>query len=237
MNNEFDHSDQEDHKNIIDGGNGIDSLEIVAPKGMKVSIVNSEDCRSRDLIINGKTINKIINVEEIYFKGNNTTTEISNCLKTDQSNRIEYHIRGGGGADYLIGHHQSDRLFGGVGQDILDGRGSDDQLSGGNGDDDLMGARGNDTLTGGAGNDSINGGKGSDVIRGGPGRDLFKISTGFDVITDYTPDIDKLSLPNENTDVQILETDNGSVIKGDDGINTLLLGIKVEQLSRELGIN
>ena len=100
-----------------------------------------------------------------------------------------------------------------------------------------MGARGNDTLTGGAGNDSINGGKGSDVIRGGPGRDLFKISTGFDVITDYTPDIDKLSLPNENTDVQILETDNGSVIKGDDGINTLLLGIKVEQLSRELGIN
>ena len=90
LDNEFNQPIANDPKSIINGGNGIDSLEIVAPEEMKVRIVNSEDCRSRDLIINGKTINKIMNVEKFV----EITLELNlNCLKKDQSNQRISHQR------------------------------------------------------------------------------------------------------------------------------------------------
>ncbi len=80
-------------------------------------------------------------------------------------------LRGGNGANYVVGDSASqniflgaddDKLFGGAGDDIVGSAGGDDYLDGGTGADIVVGGIGNDTLVGGEGNDSLQGGR-SDV--------------------------------------------------------------------------
>lgn len=76
-----------------------------------------------------------------------------------------------------------------------------DTLSGLDGNDFLNGWGGNDILSGGNGNDSLLGDVGSDQLTGGSNADLFSyntvsdsISGARDVITDFTPNVDKVDL-------------------------------------------
>jgi Ca2+-binding RTX toxin-like protein len=55
-------------------------------------------------------------------------------------------VRGGGGADLLVGNEMTNRLIGGDGNDHLVGRGGDDLLGGGKGDDLLDGGAGADSF-------------------------------------------------------------------------------------------
>jgi Ca2+-binding RTX toxin-like protein len=73
-------------------------------------------------------------------------------------------VRGGPGADTLIGGGGPDKLLGGEGNDELAGRGGDDMIFGGPGNDALFGGSGDDTLRGGPGNDMIGGGSGMNSI-------------------------------------------------------------------------
>jgi Ca2+-binding RTX toxin-like protein len=75
-------------------------------------------------------------------------------------------LRGGGGADLLVGRGQRDELYGDTGSDILVGGNGDDALFGGAGDDTLQGNSGIDQLVGGAGNDTyvLKSGEGGDMI-------------------------------------------------------------------------
>ena len=94
--------------------------------------------------------------------------------------------------------------------DLMAGSGTSASLNGGNGNDILLGTTGIDTLFGGAGMDFLNGGGGADILvggmegdhlTGGDGADQFRFYSAansslgeWDVITDFTPGIDRLDL-------------------------------------------
>ena len=94
---------------------------------------------------------------------------------------------GSRGNDTLIGTDLPEAINGKNGRDLLLGLGGNDTLKGGNG---------RDTLDGGAGNDRLTGGKGNDRLTGGDGRDvfIFRDAFGDDVVTDFTPGVDRLDL-------------------------------------------
>jgi Ca2+-binding RTX toxin-like protein len=77
---------------------------------------------------------------------------------------IPVSMRGGPGADKLVGGAGDDKLFGGEGADRLIGREGDDVLLGGEGADTLYGGHGNDILRGGSGVDELNGGTGENQL-------------------------------------------------------------------------
>lgn len=83
---------------------------------------------------------------------------------------------------------------------------------GGTGDDMISGNKDNfsletgDVLSGGAGDDTLEGSTGFDIVSGGPGEDVFLFRPGdtqaavspdgFDVVTDYRPGVDVISVFN-----------------------------------------
>jgi len=103
-------------------------------------------------------------------------------------------LGGGNGNDKLWGGNGNDKLGGGNGNDKLWGGNGNDKLWGGNGNDKLWGGNGNDKLWGGNGNDKLGGGNGNDTLTGGAGSDTFVFFSGKDTITDFTDDIDTVTL-------------------------------------------
>ena len=77
----------------------------------------------------------------------------------------------GGDATYILRSDQ-DIIFGGAGNDTIDGGADDDTIEGGEGNDRVLGGRGADTIDGGLGDDILVGGYDADVIRGGAGSDI-----------------------------------------------------------------
>jgi Ca2+-binding RTX toxin-like protein len=74
-------------------------------------------------------------------------------------------------------------------------------LSGTADNDVLTGKLGADTISGGGGADTITGGLGNDSLSGGTGADVFvlKPGDGADVITDFRPGEDRLSITTDGT--------------------------------------
>ncbi|MGE0745585.1 MAG: tandem-95 repeat protein, partial [Rhodospirillales bacterium] len=124
---------------------------------------------------------------------------------------------------------------------IDSGDGDDDLVSntanvaldwnGGGGNDSVIAGAANDTLAGGSGNDFLQGGAGADALTGGPGADTYHwrspgeaatvASNGGtaagDVITDFTPGEDKISLFGDNFGLFQVPTQEGinfSIIDG-----------------------
>ncbi len=75
-------------------------------------------------------------------------------------------LRGGSGADFLIGDNIANRLEGGLGADNLWGYGGNDTLIGGDGSDVLVGGDNDDSLESGIGQDWLYGQGGVDTLRG-----------------------------------------------------------------------
>lgn len=111
-------------------------------------------------------------------------------------NRGDDWLMGGAEADSLYGGQADDRLYGGSGNDLLYGNGGGDTLFGQQGEDRLFGGPGNDHLLGNLGNDTLHGLGGHDRLSGNEGADRFVIVAGggIDVITDFTPGMDRLFL-------------------------------------------
>jgi Ca2+-binding RTX toxin-like protein len=86
-------------------------------------------------------------------------------------------VRGGVGADRLIGSARRDTFYGDEGDDVLEGMGDSDTLYGGAGDD---------RLSGGAGADLLIGGTGRDVMAGGTGNDIFYVDDASDMVLEST---------------------------------------------------
>ncbi|MBI5278474.1 MAG: calcium-binding protein [Burkholderiales bacterium] len=84
----------------------------------------------------------------------------------------------------------------------LAGNAQANTITGNTGSNTLTGAGGNDTISGGDGNDQLNGGAGRDWLTGGAGNDTFiytlvtesATAAAGDVITDFTPGFDRISL-------------------------------------------
>jgi Ca2+-binding RTX toxin-like protein len=93
--------------------------------------------------------------------------------------------------------NQADSLAGTTGDDLLQGRVGQDSLRGGDGNDQLKGGGNPDKLLGEDGNDILTGSSGPDTLTGGEGADQFRFSNptqGVDVITDFSPGLDRLVL-------------------------------------------
>lgn len=73
-------------------------------------------------------------------------------------------VRGGPGADHLVGGSVADKVVGGPDDDVLIGRRGDDWMLGGPGRDRLLGGPGNDQLRGGPKQDKLVGGPGENVV-------------------------------------------------------------------------
>ncbi|MEL7407679.1 MAG: FG-GAP-like repeat-containing protein, partial [Cyanobacteria bacterium J06558_2] len=133
----------------------------------------------------------------------------------DNSESGSFEFVGQFGDDFIQGASQDDLLYGGFNSDRSltdniftyedDGF---DVLQGGKGDDLLNGGSGNDTLDGGGfiydDNLNVTGvivGDGTDTLTGGSGNDTFVFNTpetGIDVITDFTPLVDKIQIDQES---------------------------------------
>ncbi len=130
----------------------------------------------------------------IYDSGGNDTLD---CSGYSSSQTIDLHpgaFSSVGGLVHNIGISTStviENAIGGNGNDTLIANDLGCTLSGG---------AGNDTLVGGAGNDRLIGGIGADRMTGGGGADTFVFAAGDstssqpDLITDFTPGIDRIDL-------------------------------------------
>ncbi|WMJ01516.1 retention module-containing protein [Pseudomonas chlororaphis subsp. aurantiaca] len=116
---------------------------------------------------------------------------------------------------------------GGAGTDILTaienlvGSNYNDSLTGDNNANIITGGLGNDVLNGGGGDDLLIGGLGNNSLTGGSGSDTFQWqqgNSGHDLITDFTPGIDKLDLS------QLLQGENASSASLDDYLHFTVTG-------------
>lgn len=89
-------------------------------------------------------------------------------------------LRGGVGADYILGLSGDDVIVGGHGDDLLSGGEGDDTISGGDGRDILSGGADSDILAGNGGNDRVFGDAGRDKLQGNAGRDQLIGGNGND---------------------------------------------------------
>ncbi|WP_260955505.1 retention module-containing protein [Pseudomonas citri] len=115
----------------------------------------------------------------------------------------------GAGTDTLTA---IENLVGSNFNDTLTGDGANNRIDGGLGHDVLNGGGGDDLLIGGLGNNTLTGGSGADTFQWQAGN------SGHDVITDFTPGVDKLDLS------QLLLGESGSTASLDDYLHFTVTG-------------
>ena len=177
----------------------------------------------------------IVNVESVIG------SEYGDVLEGDDgSNHLSGHagadeLRGRAGDDFLLGYDGDDSLWGGAGDDFLSSHAGDDSLWGDAGNDFLSGHAGDDTLWGGAGDDWLDGGAGADQLNGGAGMDTVDYWDSKGAVTvklwagtgegsyaegDVIADVEN-----------VVGSEHGDVLEGDDGDNQLSGGGGNDRLS------
>ncbi|MQA25223.1 MAG: PPE domain-containing protein [Micromonosporaceae bacterium] len=199
--------DFENHRYIINTGNGDDTVEVrvdpktgdryvivngaryPVPDGMEITVRTGEG-NDTITVPPGAQVNLTLlgSAGDDKIKGGSGDERI---LAGDGDDTVEAgegddRISGGGGGDYIYGYRGDDVLSGGEGNDTLYGGAGDDQLSGGDGRDYLEGGKGDDALSGGAGSDQLSGGRGDDQIRGEAGDDVVYTGRGEDAVSGGT---------------------------------------------------
>jgi Ca2+-binding RTX toxin-like protein len=235
-----------------DGDGGSEPPEIDIPIRPPNSVINS--------IIGNNQANSLTgtpeNDELVGVQGDDTLTglEANDNLYGNLEDDLLFARQGD---DNLYGNDGNDTLFGGVGETLPDDNLSDiDFIRGGQGNDLLFGNRGEDTILGSEGDDTIYGGKdndliagetgddfivgdlGNDTLVGGEGSDRFLLvaTAGTDLIADFEPGLDGLSLiglsfnqlnittVNQQTQIQVTAT--GEIL-------AIVSGITANQMGEE----
>lgn len=150
---------------LISGGPANSGLHIsLAPDGREYLIVSTEPlevggnvCEHPSEDVPNELLCKAAAIAgfEVNAGGGSDSVYFSSDLP------VPVTVRGGAGADRLVGGNASDKLIGGPDRDFLEGR---------RGDDWLLGGPGPDKLVGGPGNDQLRGGPDKDTLVGGPGK-------------------------------------------------------------------
>lgn len=121
----------------IDGGDGIDTLEILPADGRNLTV-------TMDAGVNGNVVDGTIGTQE-YVNVENITT--------------------GAGDDTIFGDAVDNAILSGAGDDSIEGGAGADVLDGGDGTDTILGGTGDDTIISTGNNDSIIGGDDADFIQ------------------------------------------------------------------------
>jgi len=134
--------------------------------------------------------------------------------------------------EVLEGGDGDDLLEGGDGWDYLNGKGGNDTLIGGKEGDSASGGEGDDVIDGGEGWDYLEGGAGNDTMTGGEQGDYYYFDgdSGQDVITDFNPKEDSISVRSEGLkfeDVTTEKTSEGLKISWGDN-SVLLKGVTTD---------
>ena len=79
-------------------------------------------------------------------------------------------------------------------------------------------------MIGRSGHDALYGGAGADTLTGRAGRDVFILSKGADVVTDFNLKKDGIGLVYA-LDLSFIQNGDDLLIKGNDGVKTLLLNV------------
>lgn len=145
----------------IDGGTGIDTLDLSAVAGASEAVTIDLVAGTWSGLNLGRTI---ANIEVI--------------LGTQENDSI----LGSTGNDSIVGNAGNDTLSGNTGQDTIEGLGGNDVINMGGGVDVALGGGGNDTINGDAAGDDLQGGAGADVLDGGSGADSIDGGSGGDTI-------------------------------------------------------
>jgi Ca2+-binding RTX toxin-like protein len=132
------------HTDILGGDSGDDTLD----GGLQLDIIDGGDGLGDTVDYSSRSAAVSVNLNVAGGDGQAGESD-------DVQPNVE-HIRGGSGADTLVGHGANNRLTGGPG---------------------------NDVLTGNAGNDTLDGGANADVFNGGDGIDLADYSNRSDALT------------------------------------------------------
>ena len=145
------------------------------------------------------------------LNGNDTVIGSSNpeLINGNQGND---NIFGGGGSDTLRGGRDNDLIQANQGNDQIFGDLGNDTIYGETGNDTIYGGKDNDSLIGGNGDDLISGDLGTDTLIGGEGNDTFVLRDSennnnlntADLIDDFNPNFDRISIPANLTENDIL---------------------------------
>ena len=187
-------------------------LDVIIDTGGNLSLALSADAT----LVSGIADATLLGVAELNLTG----SAANNALTGNAASNV---LRGGAGNDELSGAAGADRLYGGSGDDlILGGEGRDGLTTAQTGSitaDMLSGDAGDDVLLGLSGFDVLDGGTGDDILTGGGGRDTFIFQDGRDTITDFTDNVDQITLNAAalgDADMTIAEVISmGRVIDGD----------------------
>ncbi|HEX2802634.1 MAG TPA: calcium-binding protein [Sphingomicrobium sp.] len=169
---------------VVDGGDGIDTIEIA-------------DFSYAQVYQNAGGITVSLELQgaaQWVGTGYWTLSNIENLGGFSHND----HLTGDSNANVLLGHIGNDTLNGGGGNDSLYGDGTwimvggvqtlvDDNVSDGPGGDDVLnGGAGNDYMFGGRGNDILDGGTGRDQMVGGAGDDVFYVDDYYDEVIEVS---------------------------------------------------
>ena len=131
----------------VNTGPGPDTVMVVVAPGAGDAIVTVHTQGGDDLVnVDAGRLGSGLVVTIAGGKGSDSILSGGNGPGASSDGTDGYRLRGGGGADTLMGAHARDKLWGGGGKDLLDG---------GDGDDVLAGGPGRDTCRGGPGEDSL----------------------------------------------------------------------------------
>jgi len=185
---------------LIDGGDGIDSLDITGPGGVSIDmealLTEAEVTAFIDSVFGGfgtlapETAARLQADLTGFFSFTNGAGE------TSIGRSIESILLLRGGDDYVAGDDADNTFSSFAGADTLLGRGGNDTLAGGLDDDTLDGGEGADVLRGEDGSDRLIGGADDDVLSGGLGSDtfVFLAGDGNDRIDDFELGLDRFDL-------------------------------------------
>jgi Ca2+-binding RTX toxin-like protein len=156
---------------VLQGGNGIDTLQ-------RTNAINQNN-----LVLNGFSSTNGIEKINLDWAGQNKAIEGNgngNILDFSVLTYLSGNVYGVDGNDTITATNSDARsYYGGNGDDILNGGTQNDTLIGGIGIDSISGNEGNDRIVGDLGADTLTGGNGTDVFR------FTNPSEGIDTITDF----------------------------------------------------
>ena len=135
--------------------------------------LNDTTYRARvDNVTRDVAVSEVNGINFLGYGGDDAFTNNTSAEVTAYGHAGNDTLRGGSGADALIGGSGNDTIYGNNGADRLVGANGNDTIFGGNGDDLIFGSTGSNELNGGNGDDTIFGSNtGDDILKGDNGRD------------------------------------------------------------------